>query len=89
MEGLKVEAVCHQGNNVRLGDGLTVADGMGAVGVDIVARAGWEKVVPGHGPQRGKKPGIRNPSLDDLNAQHLLLGGAGVVGRGGVHGPTV
>lgn len=83
--GLELEAVGHEGDDVGLGDGLAVADGVRAVGVDVVAGAGGEEEVAGYGAECGEEAFVGDAAFDDLNAEHFVLGGVGGVGVGGVH----
>lgn len=89
--GLEAEALGHERDHVGLGDGLGVADGVRAVGVDVVAGAGGEEALAGDGAHRGEEVGVADAAFDDLEAEHLLergVGGVGMEGRRGGQGES-
>jgi len=72
LASLEREALRHQGDHVRLGDGLPLADGQGMVRVGPVSARGPDEQVPRDEAERLQHPRVSNPPARELLCDHQL-----------------
>jgi hypothetical protein len=69
---LEVEQLSHQGDNIRLGDGLPFPDGKWPVSVGHVLVLLWDKSMPWHPAHSFNDPFIPNAPIDQLALNHVF-----------------